>query len=437
MNEQTAGGLARARRADSGARRLGPRRSSRALILAGLLLAAFLAGGFWRGRGVERGARLLELALILAVAVLAILLVRARRRFIRCLEVSPCPILLLKADGGIQLANRRAEELLGALPGGLVGESVGRWIAARSSGYFASECQFALEDHASESCRSLELNLRPHRGEEIPATITLTPTQTARGTVLHATLVVRRASDEAPDESGAAEARVEAILNACGEAIVEVDSAGLIQAWSAGAEDLYGRSESEALGLPVAGLVPPDRRGELSRIIDGVTKGRDVKQLACEHLTKSGVRRHVLVSARALPRLSTGAMGEPGGVVLAMRDATEIKRMEILSGEMQRAIECMLPGYARVDANGCVVDSNPALGGILGVDQVRVAPGVTWTQFFPSAAHSRLDSTFACMLLKGQAETNIDRFTILLLSSHAPSAEFQGHHLFVGSRALS
>jgi PAS domain S-box-containing protein/diguanylate cyclase (GGDEF)-like protein len=67
--------------------------------------------------------------------------------------------------------------------------------------------------------------------------------------------------------------RVAAIVRAAQDAIFEVDQGGRITLWNPAAERLFGYAECEAVGMPLARLVPSDRHEEMDRVRDAARSG--------------------------------------------------------------------------------------------------------------------------------------------------------------------
>jgi PAS domain S-box-containing protein len=81
-----------------------------------------------------------------------------------------------------------------------------------------------------------------------------------------------------------------AIVESADEAIISKDLAGTVTSWNPAAERLYGYSAEEMIGRPVAGLVPPDRPGEVRAILARIEAGERIERLETERLTSDGRR---------------------------------------------------------------------------------------------------------------------------------------------------
>ncbi|MBV8906915.1 MAG: PAS domain S-box protein, partial [Acidobacteriia bacterium] len=157
-----------------------------------------------------------------------------------------------------------------------------------------------------------------------------------------------------------AKARVEIqkqadLLDLAQDAIISLDSQGVIEFWNKGAEQMYGWSAAEALGrvspeLFEAESIPPF--SELRQIL----RERGAWQGEISHKRKDGSR--ILVSSHwALKR---NADGSPAGFLEITRDITERKRLEEQLRETARMESLGLL------AGGIAHDFNNLLVGVLG-----------------------------------------------------------------------
>ena len=96
--------------------------------------------------------------------------------------------------------------------------------------------------------------------------------------------------------------RAEAIIDSSDDAILSKDRDGIITSWNPGAERLYLYREEEAVGRPIAILIPPDRAGEETRILSRILDGEYVEHYETERLRKDGRIVDCLALGLARPR---------------------------------------------------------------------------------------------------------------------------------------
>ncbi len=124
----------------------------------------------------------------------------------------------------------------------------------------------------------------------------------------------------------AAEARehLAALVESAEDAIVGRTLDGTITSWNRGAERLYGYSAAEAIGRPVAMLVPAERRGELPELRERLARGERVELIEAVRRRKDGSPVEVSIALSPV----RDAAGRVVGVATIARDVTERRRAE-------------------------------------------------------------------------------------------------------------
>jgi PAS domain S-box-containing protein len=136
--------------------------------------------------------------------------------------------------------------------------------------------------------------------------------------ILIAAVVAERKRDEA------VLAYLASIVESSDDAIVSKTLDGVITTWNSGAERLYGYTAAEAIGQPVAMLIPPDRPNELQRVLDRLRRGEHVEPYETLRVRKDGSLVQVSVTVSPL----RNALGAIIGASAIGRDITEEKRAE-------------------------------------------------------------------------------------------------------------
>jgi PAS domain S-box-containing protein len=83
-------------------------------------------------------------------------------------------------------------------------------------------------------------------------------------------------------------ARLAAIVECSEDAIVSKSLDGIIQTWNAGAERLFGYTAAEAIGQPIAMVIPDDRMNEEQNIIARLRKGERIEHFDTIRMAKGG-----------------------------------------------------------------------------------------------------------------------------------------------------
>jgi diguanylate cyclase (GGDEF)-like protein/PAS domain S-box-containing protein len=125
-------------------------------------------------------------------------------------------------------------------------------------------------------------------------------------------------------EADGAQRRFAAIVEHSDDAILTIDLDTVITSWNSGAERLYGYTSAEAVGRPVAMLVPPEHRDEERELLERVLAGERVHHYQTTRHKKDGAARSV--------SLTVGAIRDAHGGIIAIssiaRDITESTRAE-------------------------------------------------------------------------------------------------------------
>ena len=166
-----------------------------------------------------------------------------------------------------------------------------------------------------------------------------------------------------PDDDGRILA---AIVESSDDAIISKNLDGTILSWNRGAERMYGYSAREAIGRPIAFLIPPELRHEFDQILERIKAGQRVAHHDTRRLTKDG---RVLEISLAVSPIEDSA-GQVVGASAIARDITERKRVEqALRGSDARwraIIDSAVDGIVVIDAHGTVEAFNRAAEQLFG-----------------------------------------------------------------------
>ena len=127
--------------------------------------------------------------------------------------------------------------------------------------------------------------------------------------------------------------RLASIIQSSDDAIASKDLAGIITSWNPGAERIFGYKAEEALGRPMAMLIPPERAAEEPEILARIARGEVTDHFETVRIRKDGRRIDVSVTVSPL-RDSRGAIL---GASKIARDITERKAAQLkLHAQLQR-----------------------------------------------------------------------------------------------------
>jgi PAS domain S-box-containing protein len=243
----------------------------------------------------------------------------AERRFRSLIEHAPVAVLQVTLDGRVLIANHALAQLLGyASPAE---------ILAQSAAALAQHLEGAGRERVEAALRSgppyppLELRLRRRDGSRV-----WVDAQAQPGFGLGERIVEAFVRDLTPVRAAQlAGSRLAAVVDSSEEAIIGIDAAGVVQNWSRGATALYGYSEAEAVGHPLADLcVPADRRQEWVDLMAMLAAGRRVHRFETRRLCKANDPKEVSVAASPI----LDADGRMVGASLIEHDVGERNRAQ-------------------------------------------------------------------------------------------------------------
>ena len=119
-------------------------------------------------------------------------------------------------------------------------------------------------------------------------------------------------------------ARLAAIVESSGDAIITKDLNGTIQTWNTGAERLFGFSAAEAIGRSITLIVPAELRDDEVEILARLRRGERIEHFDTNRLTKDGSRIPLSLTISPIRDSS----GEVVGASNVARDVTGRKLAE-------------------------------------------------------------------------------------------------------------
>lgn len=276
----------------------------------------------------------------------------ARDRFRAIVEASPSAILMVDAEGVIQLANTKAEQLFGYSRAELVGQKIELLVPQRYLGRHREDRVNFLQDPTTRPMGAgRDLYCRRKDGSELPVEIGLSPMKTDEGTFVLASIIditERKRSEE----------HFRIVVEASPSGILMVDQEGLITLVNTQTEQLFGYSRSELVGQPLEMLIPARFRGSHAghrgSFFDhpssrAMGAGRDLYGRR-----KDGSEVPVEIGLRPIET------GDGLQVLASIIDITERKRREEQLHLQSMALESAANAIVITDANGKVIWVNKA-----------------------------------------------------------------------------
>jgi PAS domain S-box-containing protein len=126
-----------------------------------------------------------------------------------------------------------------------------------------------------------------------------------------------------------------AIVESSNDAIYSKNDQAVLTSWNDAAERLYGYSASEVIGKHVSILVPPEKRGEETRILEQILRGERIHHYETQRMRKDGSRVMVSISVSAVHDRN----GEIVEAAVIARDLSERRHFEkALEEERERQV---------------------------------------------------------------------------------------------------
>jgi PAS domain S-box-containing protein len=241
----------------------------------------------------------------------------ATQRFVDLYDFAPIPYVSFGRTGRIEEANLAATELL-AVPRDLL---IGRPFA-----FYVTDLDLFL--HHLLYCRTsheqvkTELQLKPRKGEPIPAQLLSKPiTSTTRnGALLYQTAIIDLSERKRDEQQLAEQAR---LLDLSNDAVIVRDVNDRVTYWNKGATKIYGYTQQEALGTVIRHLLKSKFPEPLPKIHEKLLRDNHW-QGEIVHTRRDG-QRITVFSRWALDR---DAQGNRAYVLETNNDITKRKRAE-------------------------------------------------------------------------------------------------------------
>jgi PAS domain S-box-containing protein len=191
-------------------------------------------------------------------------------------------------------------------------------------------------------------------GREFYVEITASPIRDATERIVGASTICRDISDRKRREDELS--RLDTVVQSSHDAIISLNTSGIILTWNSGAERIFGYAAKEAIGQSILFLSTLDRLDEIPRLLERIKRADAVEHFETVRVKKDGTKINVALTLAPIKNLD----GLVVGVSSVARDVTESKDLEDMLRQAQK-MEAM--GQL---AGGVAHDFNNLLGVILG-----------------------------------------------------------------------
>jgi two-component system sensor kinase FixL len=163
-----------------------------------------------------------------------------------------------------------------------------------------------------------------------------------------------------------------AIVESSDDAIIGKALDGTIVSWNTGAERMYGHTAADAVGQPIALIIPESHRDELRRTLAEIQAGRRVPTHETVRVARDGRRLHVSLTVSPI----RDAEGRVVGASAIGRDITESKRVQAALGASEERyrsiIDSAVDAILVIDQHGGVEAFNAAAVRLFGYSAPEV-----------------------------------------------------------------
>jgi PAS domain S-box-containing protein len=180
-----------------------------------------------------------------------------------------------------------------------------------------------------------------------------------------------------------------AIVHQAGDAVISKTLSGVILTWNDAAERMYGHRAAEAVGKPIAMLVPPNRADELPSLIEKLVRGESAEHFETSRIRRDGVVIDVSITVSPIH----DAKGRVVGITTITRDITQQKWA---SQYARSLIEASLDPLVTISAPGKITDVNEATVRVTGMRRQELI-GTDFSDYFtePEKAREGYQAVFA------------------------------------------
>jgi PAS domain S-box-containing protein len=172
-----------------------------------------------------------------------------------------------------------------------------------------------------------------------------------------------------PLAADAAALHLAAIADSSEDAILSLDTNGIIQSWNAAAERMFGFTAEQIIGQPIRRLVPPERTDEHADLVRRVFAGDVVRRFETERCRHDGSRLPVSLSLTPI-RAADGAVIGAAGVI---RDNSHRDRGEQAARRLAALVASSDDAIISKDLNGVITSWNAAAERMFGFTAAEMA----------------------------------------------------------------
>jgi len=236
------------------------------------------------------------------------------------LESSPEAITIIDLDGNIIECNQATADLY-SCPSkeDLIGKNAFELIAKKDNEKVIQNLKKTINNG---SLKNVEYTFCTIEGREFSGELSAGVIRAASGKPEYLVTITRDITERKKTEADLR--RLATIVTDSNDAVTVMDLKGAIIAWNKGAEDTYGYSKAEALGMDSLKIFPADKKLKILDVIRKIKMNKTVRSFETKRLAKDGHVLDVWLTATKL----VDDEGNVVAVATTERDITEKKRMD-------------------------------------------------------------------------------------------------------------
>ncbi len=249
------------------------------------------------------------------------------------IETAQAAFITIDRSGTITDWNRKAEEMFGWTEKEAVGRVLGDMIVppALRPAHAAGLRRFLDTGDHRILGRRVEFEALHRDGRLIPVELAIWVTYVGDEVTFSALVddvTERRKGEEAIG-------RLASIVESAQEAILSTSLDGTILTWNLGAERIYSYRAEEIIGRNVSIIVPPDRKNEITDVLESARAGKGVGRYETVRRRKDGSEVEVAVTSSPI----FDGWGAVVGASVIARDITEQRRLAMSLQETLHALQ--------------------------------------------------------------------------------------------------
>jgi len=225
-------------------------------------------------------------------------------------------VFTINGDGEITAINDEVERALGRKKDSLLGAPLGGIVYEHDYKVLGEAMR------AERDIRGVELRLLTGSNEQRWFELNGRCYRDSAGNLIKMTGVLRNIHEKKKSSEYAS--LVTNVTEQSSDAIVIIDTTGVIRFWNKGAENLFGYTKSEMENRTAYELYPDERKMELDRLINKLNSFGSVVEYDTERVRKGGK----LVAVRVSASVIKGEDGNVVGYMEIIKDMTSQKKIE-------------------------------------------------------------------------------------------------------------